>query len=266
MLMPALARDFSVVAVDQRGIGLSDKPEDGYDTGSLADDLAALMDALGHRRFALYGTDTGFPIAYALAADHPDRVDRLVVSEAFLPGIGPAAPLLVPAARNERIWHIAFNRCAEVNERLVRGREDIYFGNEFAVSAVKKLPDDAVRYYVDMLRGDEHSLRGSFGWYRAVETTIAQNEQRTARRLTMPVLAIGAQYSTGDTVGAGMKLVADDVQTLVIPGVGHWLAEEAPEKLLAALTAFLAPYRDSGAAAVPTPRQPAADAPSKARR
>ena len=71
MPMPALARDFSVVAVDQRGIGLSDKPRDGYDTGTLASDLVKLMDALGHQRFALYGTDTGMPIAYALAADHP---------------------------------------------------------------------------------------------------------------------------------------------------------------------------------------------------
>ncbi|HZA85096.1 MAG TPA: alpha/beta fold hydrolase [Actinomycetes bacterium] len=77
MLMPALARDFQVVAVDQRGIGLSDKPQDGYDTGTLARDLVALMDALGHQRFALYGTDTGMPIAYALAADHPDRLERL---------------------------------------------------------------------------------------------------------------------------------------------------------------------------------------------
>ena len=76
MLMPALARDFSVITVDQRGIGLSDKPEDGYDPATSASDLVALMDALGHPRFALYGTDVGMPIAYALAADHPDRVDR----------------------------------------------------------------------------------------------------------------------------------------------------------------------------------------------
>jgi pimeloyl-ACP methyl ester carboxylesterase len=260
LLMPALARDFTVIAVDQRGIGLSDKPPDGYDLGALAGDLAVLMEALGHPRFALYGTDTGFPIAYAMAADHPDRVGRLVVSEAFLPGVAPSAPLLVPAARNERIWHIAFNRCTEVNERLVRGREDVFFDNEFAVSAVRKLPDDVVAYYVAMLRSDEHSLRGSFGWYRALDTSIAQNEQRKARRLTMPVLAIGAEHSTGDTVGAAMKLAADDVQTLVIPGVGHWLAEETPEELLAALTAFPAPYRDGGVAAVPQPRQPASDA------
>jgi pimeloyl-ACP methyl ester carboxylesterase len=71
LVMPALARDFEVIAVDQRGIGLSDKPEEGYDTGTLANDLAGLMDALGHQRFAVVGVDTGMLIGYALAADHP---------------------------------------------------------------------------------------------------------------------------------------------------------------------------------------------------
>jgi pimeloyl-ACP methyl ester carboxylesterase len=245
MVMPTLARDFEVIAVDQRGIGLSDKPQDGYDTGTLAHDLVTLMDVLGHKRFAVYGTDTGMPIAYALAADYPDRVARLVVSEAPLPGVAPSPPLFVPAAFNERIWHVAFNRTAEVNERLVKGREDIFFGNEFDVSAVKKLPEDAVKYYIEVLKSNEYSLRGSFGWYRALDTTIAQNAERKSRRLTMPVLAMGAQYSIGESVGATMKLVADDVQSKVIPGVGHWIAEEAPEDVLAAITPFLAPYRDT---------------------
>ncbi|HEX6677842.1 MAG TPA: alpha/beta fold hydrolase [Actinomycetes bacterium] len=89
MLLPTLAQDFQVVAVDQRGIGLSDKPEEGYDTATLAGDLVALMEALGHQRFALYGTDTGMLISYALAADHPDRLERLVVSEAPLWGSLP---------------------------------------------------------------------------------------------------------------------------------------------------------------------------------
>jgi pimeloyl-ACP methyl ester carboxylesterase len=70
--MPALVRDFEIIAVDQRGIGLSDKPEEGYDTGTLANDLAAMMEALGHQRFAVVGVDTGMLIGYALAADHPD--------------------------------------------------------------------------------------------------------------------------------------------------------------------------------------------------
>ena len=152
MLMPALARDFSVVAVDQRGIGLSDKPQDGYDTGTLASDLVKLMDALGHQRFALYGTDTGMPIAYALAADHPDRVDRLVVSEAPLPGISPSPPLLLPPVLNARLWHLAFNQLPVINEQLVTGREDIFFGAEFDASAgTSKLPADVVKYYIDTL-------------------------------------------------------------------------------------------------------------------
>ena len=250
MLMPALARDFSVVAVDQRGIGLSGKPADGYDTGTLANDLVALMDALGHQRFALYGTDVGMPIAYALAADHPDRVDRLVVSEAPLPGISPSPPLFLPPLLNERLWHLAFNQLPKVNEQLVIGREEIFFGAEFDASAgMNKLPADAVRYYIETLAADPDHLRGSFEFYRAIPTTSAQNEQRKARRLTLPVLAIGGAESSGEGVGNTMKLAADNVQILVIPGCGHWVAEQAPEELLAALTAFLAPYRDGAIAA-----------------
>ena len=68
------------------------------------------MDALGHQRFAVYGTDTGMPIAYALAADHPERVDRLVVSEAFLPGITPRRRCSSRRALNARLWHLMFNQ------------------------------------------------------------------------------------------------------------------------------------------------------------
>ena len=242
MVMPTLARDFRVVAVDQRGIGLSDKPEEGYDTATLAGDVVALMEALGHQRFAMYGTDTGMPIAYALAVDHPDRLERLVVSEAPLPGISPSPPLFLPPLLNARLWHLMFNQLpAEVNEALVRGREAIFFGAELDASAgTNKLPADAVSYYIDLLAADPDALRGSFGFYRAVGTTIAQNEQRKTRRLTMPVLALGGEQSGGEGPGSTMKLVADDVQTVVLPGAGHWVAEQAPEELLAALTTFLA--------------------------
>ncbi len=249
LLMPALARDFQVIAVDQRGIGLSDKPQSGYDTGTLANDLVALMDALGHQRFALVGCDTGMLISYALAADHPDRLDRLVVGEAPLPGVSPPTPLILPPQFNDRLWHIAFNQLDKVNEQLVTGREDIFFGAEFSASAgKKKLPDDAVRYYVDRLASPE-ALHGTFQLYRAFPTTMAQNEQRKTRRLTLPVLAIGGAESSGEMVGDTMKLTADDVQTLVIPDCGHWLAEQAPEEMLAALTTFLATYRDGSATA-----------------
>jgi pimeloyl-ACP methyl ester carboxylesterase len=249
LIMPRLARDFSVIAVDQRGIGLSDKPPGGYDTATLASDLVALMDALGHPRFALYGIDVGMPIAYALAADHRDRVDRLAVSEAPLPGISPSPPLFLPPSLNAMLWHLAFNQLPKINEQLVTGREDIFFGAEFDASAgTNRLPDYTVRYYIDTLKDPDH-LRGSFEFYRAIPTTSEQNQKRKERRLTLPVLAIGGAESSGEGVGNTMKLAADDVQTVVLTGCGHWVAEQAPEQLLTALTAFLTPYRDGRGAA-----------------
>jgi pimeloyl-ACP methyl ester carboxylesterase len=244
LVMPALARDFSVVAPDQRGIGLTGKPPGGYDPATLADDLAALMDALGHQRFAVVGTDTGLPISYALAADHPDRVERVALAEVpGPPGAVPSPPFFAPEPLNNRLWHIAVNRLDKVNEQLVQGREDIYFGYEFAIQAGNKLPDDVINYYVGLLTNPD-SLRGSFAFYREWDTMMAQNEQRAKRPLTMPVLGIGGAASNGEHVGSAMKSLATDAQSAVIPGAGHWFAEEAPEETLAALTAFLAPYRD----------------------
>lgn len=214
------------------------------DTGTAAGDLVALMEALGHQRFAMVGVDTGMPIAYALAADHPDRLDRLAVGEAVIFGVTPSPPLFGPAKLNNAFWHIPFNRIAKVNEQLVKGREDIFFG-----SRLLGLPDYAVKYYIDILASDPDALRGSFGQYRAFDTTAAQNEQRKTRKLTLPVLAIGGANSIGEGVITTMRLVADNVQGLVIPNTGHWLAEEAPQEMLTALTAFLAPYRNGLAAA-----------------
>jgi pimeloyl-ACP methyl ester carboxylesterase len=204
------------------------------------------MDALGHERFAVVGHDTGLIISYALAADHPHRVDRLVVAEVpGPPGVAPSPPLFVPEPINNRLWHIPFNRVNDkLTEELVRGREDIFFVYEFAIQG-GNVPDDALSYYFSVF-SDPDVLRGSFGFYRAWDTTLTQNEQRKTRPLTMPVLAIGGEASWGEAVGDTMKLAADDVQSVVIPGAGHWVAEQAPEEMLAALTGFLAPYRDGG--------------------
>jgi pimeloyl-ACP methyl ester carboxylesterase len=252
-VMPALARDFEVIAVDQRGIGRTAKPQSGYDTGTLAADLVALMDGLGHKRFAVVGHDTGHFISYALAADHPDRVERVALVEVpGPPGATPSPPLFLPEGINNKVWHIPFNRVDKVAEQLIRGREDIYFGYEFAIQAGKKLPADVIDYYVRLVSNRE-SLRGSLAFYRAWEKTVAQNAQRKNRPLTMPVLAIGGAASWGELVGNAMKLLATNVQSVVIPATGHWVAEEAPKEMLAALTPFLAPYRD-GAAAADNPR------------
>lgn len=239
-LMPELAKSFTVIAVDQRGAGLSDKPASGYDTGTVARDLIGLMDALGHETFAVVGHDTGFAVGYALAADHPDRVTRAALAEIPAPpGATPAPPLFVPGPLNDKLWHIPFNRAAGLPEQLIAGREDVYFGYEFAVQG-GGLPQQTIDYYVGLV-SDPVSLTGSLGFYRAFDETLAQNARRAEQRLTVPVLAIGGERSYGALVEENMRALADDVNGVVINGAGHWVSEEAPSLLLDALHAFLAP-------------------------
>lgn len=238
LVMPVLARDFEVIAVDQRGIGLSDKPASGYDTGTLAADLVALMDALGHTRFSVAGHDTGFAIGYALAADHPDRVERVALVDIPGPPMASASPpVFVPAAVNNRLWHIPFNRVEQLPEQLIVGREATYFGYEFAIQG-GDLPQEAIDYYIGLLSRPD-VLAGSLGFYRALDATLAQNAERAKRPLAMPVLAIGGSLSYGDHVEHAMKPLASDLTGVVVPGAGHWVAEQAPEPLLAALNGFL---------------------------
>jgi pimeloyl-ACP methyl ester carboxylesterase len=251
-MMPALAEQYTVIAVDQRGIGLTDATADGYDAGSLAADLAALMQVLGHTRYSVVGHDTGYVVSYALAADYRDRVDRLVLAEIpGPPGVGEfpfGPPAFVPEPDNNRLWHIAFNR---VNDELilnmVRSNADEYYRYEFAVQGGgQTLPDYAIKYYTDLYTRNRDALRASFGLYRAWDQTLGQNLERAKSKLTLPVLGIGGEKSWGMEPARAMTYAATDVQSAVIPGVGHWVAEQAPEQMVETISAFLAPYRDAG--------------------
>jgi len=191
-------------------------------------------------RFSVVGHDTGMVLGYALTADHRDRVDRLVVAETLLPGISDSPPLFAPAAANDVLWHIGFNRIEKLNEQLVRGREGPFFEFEFSHRTVQPLPRYAIDFYVKGFAASRAALRGSFEFYRATDVTTAQNMARMEPKLTQPVLAIGGQLSQGPGVAATMERAAVSVQGLVVPGVKHFLAEEAPEAMVAALSTFLA--------------------------
>jgi pimeloyl-ACP methyl ester carboxylesterase len=162
--------------------------------------------------------------------------------------VAPAPDLFVPEPFNNRLWHIPFNR---VNDELivdmVSGNADAFYRYEFAIQGGgATLSEYAIEYYVSLYNRDKDVLRATFGLYRAWDTTLTQNQQRKTQPLTIPVLGIGGENSWGEHAGHGMEPAANDVQTAVIPGAGHWVAEQAPEEMLAALTAFLAPYRDGG--------------------
>jgi pimeloyl-ACP methyl ester carboxylesterase len=239
LVMPRLAQDFRVVAVDPRGVGVSDAPEAGYDSATMASELIALMDRLGHRRFALIGHDVGMWTAYAAAADHPDRIDRLVLAEANIPGVAPSPPLLGPEAANDRLWHFAFNRKRGLNEELVRGREHLYFGDQFAAKAAIPLPEAVVGFYVQTIARSADALRASFEFYRAIDEIIAQNEVRRTNPLPMPVLTVAGEQSLGARVGEIGQIIARDPTNVVIANCGHYVPEEQPEALLEELRPFL---------------------------
>lgn len=244
-VMPALARRHTVVAVDSRGAGLSDKPDDGYDAGTLSADLVALMAALGHDRFDVVGHDIGTWTGYALAADHPERVGRLAILEAVIPGLTPSPPFFGPAAVNLKLWQFGFNRLTDLNEELVRGRERLFFGWQFATKAATRtaIPAYAVDVYVDAITADPRALRASFAYYRALDETIAQNEQRSKTRLTLPVLAVGGALWSGANAAQTMRLAADDVTGVVLDDCGHYPAEEQPARFVEILEDFLAANR-----------------------
>jgi pimeloyl-ACP methyl ester carboxylesterase len=244
-VMPELARDFSVVAVDTRGVGVSDKPRDGYDTATLASDMVELMSVLGHDSFAMVGHDMGMWIGYALAADHPERLERLAVAEAVVPGLTPSPPLFLPKDAVNRLYHFGFNRLDSVNEQLVEGREGLFLGHQFATKAARPLPKYAVDFYVETLARDRDALRACFEFYRAIDTTIEQNTARRRHRLRMPVLTIAGAESAGELVGDSLALVADDLRSVIVPDCGHFPAEEAPQEMVAILREFLIPYRDA---------------------
>lgn len=241
-VMPELAKSYTVIAVDQRGIGLSDKPAGGYDNGNIAMDLASLMTSLGYAKFAVAGHDTGMVASYALAADYPDRVARVALMEVPGPPSRVASPpAFLPGPANNKLWHIPFNRIGKTAEQLITGREDIFFGYEFKIQG-GTLPADLVSYYIGLV-SDPVSLSGSLGFYRDFDGTLDQNDERAKTPLPMPVLAVGGVEGWGTAVGEHLDGLATSIQTVAVPGAGHWVAEQAPATLVTEFKAFFAPYR-----------------------
>lgn len=241
-LMLPLARDFTVIAVDPRGVGASDKPAEGYDADTLSADMFALMDALGHERFAMVGHDVGLWIGYVMAADRPERITRIALGEAIIPGLSQSPPLLSDDRwTSDFLWHFNFNRALDVNERLVEGREELYFGYQFDTKAGSPaaFPAYGRTFYIETLRRVPGALKASFDYYRAIDASIPQYRRRKEGKIEVPVLAFAGALACGDMVANELRTVATDVRSVVIPECGHYPAEEQAEALLEALRTFL---------------------------
>lgn len=241
-LMPALAQNFTVIAVDPRGVGLSDKPDTGYDGETLAQDMFALMTALGHQQFSMAGHDIGMWVGYTMIASHPERIRKIALGEALIPGISDSPPLISDERHlSDFLWHFNFNRTLGINEDLVKDREDIYFGYQFATKSGKPdaLPPEAIHFYIESIKRDPKALKASFDYYRAIDQSIPQYRERAKKRVTdIPILAFAGALSCGEGVEIELRSIADNVESLMLNNCGHYPAEEQPDELLSAFQRF----------------------------
>ncbi|ABB13201.1 alpha/beta fold hydrolase [Burkholderia lata] len=237
-VMQALAaRGFMAIAVDPPGTGYSDRPQAGYDTGHTAATLHRVMVQLGFDVYQVAGHDVGMWVAYALASDRPEAVKSLALTEAVIPGLAPAPSIFAPPEENIFLWHFMFNQLADLPETLIAGRERAYL--EFMFNRWSFRRDCvAIDVYIDAYSAPG-GLRGGFAYYRAIPETIRQNQARAQRKLTMPVLAIGAEHATGDAPLVTMRDNATDLQGAVVPDCGHFIMEEAPDAFIGHLLPFL---------------------------
>jgi pimeloyl-ACP methyl ester carboxylesterase len=229
-----LVRDHTVVVPDLRGMGLSSKPEAGYDKWNQAADMRGVLAALNIDTAVVVGHDIGTMVAYAYAARYPDKTVKLVVMDAPVPGIPPWDEIV----RNPLLWHFDFG--GPDMERLVAGRERIYldrFWNEFAGTPSKI--DEATREHYAALYAQPGAMHAAFAQFRAIRKDAEDNKAAMATKLAMPVLAIGGAASFGANEAVVMRNAALHVTEVVIPDAGHWLMEEAPDATIAAIRGFV---------------------------
>jgi pimeloyl-ACP methyl ester carboxylesterase len=234
-LAKALYKDHTIIVPDLRGMGLSSHPAGGYDKKTEAVDIAQLMDKLNVQKADLVTHDIGNMVGYALAAQYPDRITKWAVIDAPLPGIGPWDDII----KSPLLWHFNF-RGPDV-DRLVKGRERIYldrFYNE--LSANPKSIDDATRRHYARLYARPGNMHYAFEQFATFNTKDAADNKVFARtKLTMPILALGAEKSFGDQQAAIMRDVGTNVEGGIITNSGHWIMEEQPAQTVKKVTDFL---------------------------
>ena len=234
-LIPKLAGKFTVIAPDLPGIGESDIPKDGLDMKTAAIRMHALAKSLGITKARVVGHDIGLMVAYAYAAQFPGEVEKLVVMDAFLPGV-PGWEL---AYNNPDMWHFRFH--GPTPEALVQGREQSYFAyfwNDLAADKDHSLSEsDRASYVAAYSRPGR--MRAGWAYFASWPDTAKDFAQMTQTRLTMPVLSIAGEKASAAILGPQMKRVAIDVKVIDLAGTGHWLMEERPKETMDALVAFL---------------------------
>lgn len=234
-LIKELARTRTVIAPDLRGFGQSSKPTGGYTKATMAQDVHALMASLGLRRSAVVGHDIGLMVAYAYAAQYPTEVDRIVLMDAFLPGVGNWKDVWLL----RDLWHFHFY--GKTPLALVAGRERIYFEhfwNDFAADPKHSIPEADRRFYAKAY-AQPGAMQAGFEVFRAFEQDAADFAGYAKAPLPMPMLVLTGEKASGDVLITQARLVATNVEGVVVKGAGHWLMEEATDQVVPKLVDFL---------------------------
>lgn len=231
-----LAKNYTVVVPDLRGLGLSSKPASGFDKKTQAGDVVGVLDALKIEQADLVTHDIGNMVGFAFAAQQPQRVRRFVLIDAPVPGVGPWEEIL----KNPLLWHFRFG--GPDMERLVAGRERIYldrFWNEFSATPARFT--EASREHYAKLYALPGAMHSGFAQFAAFDQDAIDNRAFLAAggKLAMPILAIGGEKSFGTAMAAVMRAAATDVSEGVIPDSGHWIMEENPAATVTMVRAFL---------------------------
>ncbi len=234
-IMPLLAKNHTVIVPDLRGAGGSSRPESGYDKKNMAVDIHELVTSLGFKRASVVGHDIGLMVAYAYAAQFPEETERLVLMDAFLPGIGDWKSVWLM----HDLWHFHFY--GEVPLALVKGRERTYFEhfwNDFAADPKHSVSEAHRRIYAKAY-AQPGGMRAGFEYFKSFERDAKDFAELSAKPLSMPVLVLAGEKASGNFLVEQTKLVASQVEGRVISGSGHWLMDEAPQITIPALAEFL---------------------------
>jgi pimeloyl-ACP methyl ester carboxylesterase len=230
-----LAKTHTVIVPDLRGMGLSAHPATGYDKKNQGRDVAGVLDDLDVGRVDVVCHDIGNMVGYAFVAEQSERVTRLVLMDAPIPGVGPWDEIL----KSPLLWHFRFG--GPDMERLVKGRERICldrFWNDF--SADPKNFDEASRAHYAALYARPLAMHDGFEQFHAFDQDVIDNHEfLTQGPLTMPVLAIGGEKSFGPMMAVVARAAATNVTGVVIAHSGHWVMEENPTDTVAVVTNFL---------------------------
>jgi pimeloyl-ACP methyl ester carboxylesterase len=223
-LMTELAKTRLVIAPDLRGFGQSSKPDRGFEKKTMAQDIHALANSLGIRRASVVGHDIGLMVAYAYAAQYPAEVDRIVLMDAFLPGVGEWKTVWLL----RDLWHFHFYGVIYFE----------HFWNDFAANPKLSIPEADRRLYAAAY-AKPGAMRAGFEVFRAFEQDAKDFAEFAQTKLTMPMLVLTGEKASGNFLIEQARLVDSNVEGVVIKGSGHWLMKEAPDQVLPQLVAFL---------------------------